>query len=151
MSLIPRFATYAAAFEAAYTSDDWAPIAPYFADDAVYEIPGMPAPLGGRFAGRPAILAYFKAVLDGFDRRFASRAVVLLGAPREDASSVSIRGRVTYTSTKAPGLVFELDEIATFDVAGRIVRLEDRYDEATIRAVLEYVRAHGKTLGITGA
>ncbi len=151
MSLIPRFATYAAAFEQAYTSDDWAPIAPFFAEDAVYEIPGMPAPLGGRFAGRPAILAYFKTVLDAFDRRFASRAVALLGAPREEAATVTIRGRVTYTSANTPGLVFELDEIATFDSDGRIVRLEDRYDEATTRAVREYVRAHGKTLGLAGA
>jgi hypothetical protein len=151
MSLIPRFATYAAAFEEAYKSDDWGPIGPYFADDAVYEIPGMPAPIGGRLVGRAAILAYFKTVLDGFDRKFASRAVTLVGAPREDASSVTIRGRVVYPAVGAPTLEFELEETATFDDQGRIRRLEDRYDEPTIRALVEYIRAHGKALGLAGA
>ena len=151
MSLIPRFATYAAAFEKAYESDDWSPIAPYFAPDAVYEIGGMPAPLGGRFEGRAAILAYFKAVLDGFDRKFSSRAIALVGAPREVGTSVEIRGRVVYTSARAPRLEFELEEITTFDDQGRIVRLEDRYDAATIRALTDYVKAHGKTLGMPGA
>jgi ketosteroid isomerase-like protein len=148
MSQIPRFVRYAAAFEEAYASDDWSPIGPYFADDAVYEIPGVPAPLGGRFAGRAAILAYFKAVLAGFDRKFASRTVSLVGAPREDGDSVTIRGRVVYTADRAPTLEFELEETATFDAKGQIARLEDRYDEATIRAVVEYIRAHGKTLGL---
>ncbi len=151
MSLIPRFATYAAAFEEAYKSDDWSPIEKYFADDAVYEIPGMPAPIGGRIAGRRAILAYFKAVLDGFDRRFASREVALVGAPREDGAAVSIRGRVVCTTERAPRLEFELEEIATFDDDGRIRRLEDRYDAATIRALEDYIRAHGKALELASA
>jgi ketosteroid isomerase-like protein len=148
MSLIPRFATYAAAFEDAYNSDDWKPIAPFFAQDAVYEIPGMPAPIGGRFEGRDAILAYFKRVLDGFDRRFATREVSLVRAPSEAGSAVSIRGRVVYTSPHAPSLEFELDEIATFDPEGRIVRLEDRYEASTSRALSDYLRTHGKALGL---
>ena len=151
MSLIPRFAAYAAAFEVAYQSDDWAPIEAHFAPDAVYEIPDMPAPLGGRCEGRAAILAYFKAVLDGFDRRFATRKVALVGAPREDGDAVTIRGRVVYTSDRAPRFEFELEESATFDPQGRIRRLEDRYDDATIAALRAYLRAHGKTLGLAGA
>jgi ketosteroid isomerase-like protein len=85
MSLIARFAKYAAAFEEAYKSDDWSVVAPYFAEDAVYEIRDVPAPLGGRFEGRAAVLAYFKAVLDGFDRRFGSREIALVKGPREGA------------------------------------------------------------------
>ncbi len=151
MSRIPQFATYAAAFEVAYQSDDWAPIGPFFADDSVYEIPGVPAPIGGSMKGRAAILAYFKAVLDSFDRRFASRTVTLVGAPREDGDTVTIHGRVVLTSPRAPTFEFELEESATFDAQGRIRRLEDRYDEATIQALREYTRAHGKTLGLAGA
>ncbi len=151
MSLIPRFAEYAAAFEVAYQSDDWKPIEPFFAPDAVYEIPGVPAPIGGRMEGRDAILAYFKAVLDGFDRRFDTRAVSLTGAPREDGDTVSIRGRVVYTSSRAPRFEFELEERATFDAQGCIRRLEDRYDDATIASLRDYLRAHGKTLGLAGA
>ena len=150
MSLIARFAKYAAAFEEAYKSDDWAALAPYFAEDAVYEIHGVPAPLGGRFEGRAAVLAYFKSVLDGFDRRFESREIALVKGPREEGRSVWIRGKVTYVAAGAPTLVFELDETTTFDAQDRISRLEDRYDDETISALTEYLRTYGEKLGLGG-
>lgn len=146
MSLIPLFVKYAGAFEEAYESDDWSAIAPYFAPDAVYEIQNMPAPIGGRCEGRDAILAYFKSVLDGFDRKFASRSVALLRGPREEGRSVWIRGSATYTAGGAPTLRFELEETVTFDAQGRISRLEDRYDEEAIGTVTDYVNAHGTAL-----
>ena len=119
MSLIPSFVKYAGAFEESYKSDDWAALAPYFAEDAVYEIVGMPAPIGGRLEGRDAILGYFKAVLDGFDRKFASRAIALVRGPREEGRAVWIRGSATYTSPVVPPLSFELEETTTFDAQGR--------------------------------
>lgn len=146
MSSIPHFARYAAAFEKAYASDDWSLVAPFFTEDAVYEAQ-LPAPLGGRFAGRDAILGYFRFVLDGFDRRFASREVTLVEGPREEGDSVWIRGRARYTAAGLPDLVFELEETAWFQ-DGRIRRLEDRYDAATVRALEEYLRAHGTKLGV---
>lgn len=148
MSLIARFAKYAAAFEEAYKSDDWSVVAPYFADDAVYEIRDVPAPLGGRFEGRAAVLAYFKSVLDGFDRRFESREIALVKGPREEGRSVWIRGRATYVAARVPGLTFELEETTTFDANDRISRLEDRYDPETIRALADYVETYGEKLGI---
>jgi len=148
MSLITQFAKYAAAFEEAYKSDDWTLVEPYFAEDAVYEVAGMPAPLGGRFAGREAILACFKSVLDGFDRKFDSRAIALVAGPREQGRSVWIRGSAVYRSSRAPKLAFELEETTTFDDQGRIERLEDHYDADTIRAVTAYASAHGKALGL---
>jgi hypothetical protein len=146
MSSIPRFVAYAAAFEKAYASDDWSIVAPFFSEDAVYEV-GLPAPMGGRFAGRAAILAYFKQVLDGFDRRFASRAVILLAGPREDGAAVWVRGRADYTSPLAPDLSFELEEIATFS-GDRIQQLEDRYDDAARAVLADYLAAHGAALGL---
>lgn len=151
MSLIPGFVKYAGAFEEAYASDDWSSLGPFFAEDAIYEIHGVPAPLGGRFEGRAAILAYFKSVLDGFDRRFASREVALVAGPREEGRSVWVRGKATYTAKAAPDLVFELEETTTFDAHGLIVRLDDRYDDETIRAVTAYVSTHGPALGLAGA
>ncbi len=146
MSSIPRFAAYAAAFEKAFASDDWSIVEPFFTEEAVYDA-GLPELLGGRIEGRAAILAYFKRALDGFDRRFASRAVELLEGPREDGNSVWIRGRAIYTSAAAPDLSFELEEIATF-AGDRIGHLEDRYDEATREALAKYAEAHGEALGI---
>ena len=146
MSSIARFAAYAAAFESAYQSDDWSLVAPFFAEDAVYEV-GLPEPMGGRFAGRAAILAYFERVLDGFDRRFASREIGLVEGPREQDGAVWIRGRVLYTAPGVPDLAFELEETAAFD-GERIRRLEDRYDPETLRAIEAYLGEHGAKLGI---
>lgn len=150
MSTIARFAQYAAAFEEAYESDDWTAVAPYFAEDAVYEIADVPAPLAGLFEGRAAVLAYFKSVLDGFDRRFVSREIALVKGPREAGRSVWIRGKVTYVAAGAPTLVFELEETTTFDEHDRISRLEDRYDDETIRALTDYLSTYGAKLGLAG-
>ena len=150
MSSIPRFAEYAAAFEKAFANDDWSVVRPYFTEDAEYEVglgpPFMPAD-GSCIAGRDAILAHFKRVLDAFDRRFATREVILLEGPRETGSSVWIRGRGRYTTPLAPDLEFELEETATFE-GDRIRRLEDRYPDADRKALLAYVDAHATKLGL---
>ena len=72
MSLIARFAEYAAAFEKAYETDDWSVLVPYFTDDASYDSP-LPAPFGGRPEGRDAVIAYLHGVVDQLDRRFSTR------------------------------------------------------------------------------
>jgi hypothetical protein len=141
-----RFAAYAAAFEKAYATDDWTPIESLFAPQAVNEVDLGP-PLGGRFEGRDAILAYFVRALDGFDRRFASREVQLLEGPRESADSVWIRGRAIYHGDGVPELVFDLEETTTF-AGDAIVRLADHYDAANRTVIEDYVAAHGKTLGL---
>jgi ketosteroid isomerase-like protein len=146
MSSIPRFVAYAADFEKAYASDDWSVVAPWFTEDAVYEV-DLDPPMGGRFSGRDAILAYFKAVLDGFDRRFASREVQLVEGPRESGDAVWLRGRAIYRAEGVPELSFELEETAHF-TDGRIRRLEDRYDAATREALTAWLAAHGARLGL---
>jgi len=147
MSVIPHFARYAAAFEEAYASDDWSLVAPFFTDDAVYEAK-LPPPLGGRFEGRAAILAYFKFVLDNFDRRFAAREIGIVSGPREQGDSVSLRGSARYVAPGMPDLRFELDETVWLD-GDRIRRMEDRYDPATVANLEAYLREHGAKLGIT--
>jgi hypothetical protein len=146
MSKIPHFAAYAAAFEKCVASDDWSLVAPFFTEDAVYEIPLGP-PLGGRFEGRAAILAYFKEILDRFDRRFASRELALLEGPKESADSVWIRGSATYRAAGVPDLTLELEETVRFD-GDRICRLEDRYTPTMEQEIASYLRAHGGKLGI---
>lgn len=146
MSLIARFAAYAAAFEESYASDDWSFVEPFFAEEAVYEA-GIELIGGTRFEGRPAVLTYFKAVLDGFDRRFASRELALLEGPFEDGDRVRIRGSATYRAPGVPDYVLVLDEIVTFD-GDLIVHLEDRYEDAVKGELEAYLAAHADALGI---
>lgn len=146
MSSIPRFVEYAAAFEKAYAARDFSLVAPYFHEDAVYDL-GLPELAPEPLVGRDAILAGFGGITDGFDRRFASRAVVLLEGPREEDGAVWLRGRADYTSPKAPPLSFELEETAHFD-GDRIRRLEDRYTPDEVTRLLAYAAAHGAVLGL---
>jgi hypothetical protein len=147
MSKIKRFAEYAAAFEEAFVSDDWSVVEPFFTEDAVYEVELDP-PMGGRFEGRDAILAYFKFILDRYDRRFQSRSIAVLDGPKEDGDSVWIRGSATYRSAGVPEFVLELEETVTFD-GDRISRLEDAYEPSAKEAVASYLKEHGPKLGIS--
>ena len=144
MSSTDRFFAYAAAFEKAFTSDDWSVVEPFFTEDAVYEVQLDP-PMGGRFEGRAAILSYFKEVVDRFDRRFETREPALLEGPREQDDSVWIRGRATYRSAGVPDFVLELEEIAYFE-GDQICRLEDRYEPAMKEQIASYMAAHGAKL-----
>jgi len=147
MSNIARFARYAAAFETAYASDDWSELEPFFAENAVYDS-GSAIFLGGHFAGRDAILGYFKAALDGFDRRFASRELALLEGPDEAGQTVRIRGSASYRAAGVPDLVLLLEEFVTFE-GDRIIRLEDRYDDDMKREFEAYLATYGARLGIS--
>lgn len=147
MSSIGNFAAYAGAFEQAFASDDWSLVEPFFTEDAVYEV-GLEPPMGGRFEGRDAILAYFKQVLDRFDRRFDSREVALLEGPKEEDGSVWIRGSATYRAKGVPDFVLELEEIASFE-GERIRRLEDRYAPAMRQQIASFLKEYGPKLGIS--
>jgi hypothetical protein len=144
MPLVPRFAAYAAAFEKAYASDDWSPLEPFFAEDAVYET-GLGPPFGGTVTGRDAILAYLENIVNRFDRRFESRELALLEGPKETGDAVWIRGSATEKGV--PALVLELEETVTF-AGDRIRLLEDRYAPAMQQAVADYLKEHGGKLGI---
>jgi hypothetical protein len=125
MDAVSRFREYAAAFEDVVKSDDFSRLEPFFTEDAVYEILGGP-PFAGRHVGRPAILAYLKASLDGFDRRFRTRRIEMLEGPQLREGAVWFRWRVSYSSPGLPELVLDGVEIATFE-GDRIRRLEDRF------------------------
>jgi hypothetical protein len=146
VSNIPRFAEYAAAFEQSFASDDWSHVAPFFADDAVYEVTLEP-PMGGCFEGRDSVLEYFKFVLDGFDRRFDSREIALTEGPTDRGDAVWIRGSATYRKAGVPDLVLVLEETATFD-NGLIRRLEDRYEPEMKQHIEDYASRYGAKLGL---
>ena len=124
MDLVTRFGEYAAAFERAYQSDDWAQLEPFFTEDAVYEIEGSP-PFGGRAAGRSALISYLEKSVNTFDRRFPKRSLQLLEGPTLRQGRVWMRWRVTYSGPGLPELVLDGEESAAFE-GDRIQRLEDR-------------------------
>ncbi|MGI9432175.1 MAG: nuclear transport factor 2 family protein [Myxococcota bacterium] len=146
MSHIKQFAAYAAAFEQAYENDDWSEVESFFADDAVYEI-GLPILGGDRCEGRAEIVAWFKSVLDRFDRRFATRTLTLVDGPKEEGNEVWIEGTASYTAEGVPDLVLKLAETIRFD-GNEIVHLEDRYTPEMLEELTRYAREHGARLGI---
>lgn len=146
MDDVERFGAYAAAFEKAYAEDDWASLEPFFHADATYDA-GLPGLLGGVVEGRDAIFAWFDRVLNGFDRRFASRTVSVLAGPELRDGAVWVRGRAAYTAKGAPDLAFDLEETARFE-DGRIRHLADRYEATTRQAMDAWLAAHGARLGI---
>ena len=147
MSITGHFAAYAGAFEKAFVSDDWSLVEPFFTEDAVYEV-ALDPPMGGCFEGRAAILAYFKNVLDRFDRRFESRGVAVLEGPKEDGESVWVRVSATYRAKGVPDLVLELEETAYFE-GDRIRRLEDHYEPEAKQSMSTYLKEYGEKLGIS--
>ena len=144
MDPLQRFGEYAAAFEQAFESDDWSQVEPHFAVDAVYEILDG-GPVGGRYEGRDAILAYFKNVLDAFDRRFDTRSLELLAGPELRDGEVWMHWRASYSLAGAPDLVVEGYETVRTD-GDLIVRLEDRYPEGGGEAMAAYMSQHGDEL-----
>ena len=146
MSHIGQFAAYAAAFEQAYESDDWSEIGSYFSEDAVYEI-GLPILGAERCEGRTAIVAWFKNILDRFDRRFETRTLTLLEGPREDGNEVWIEGTATYTADGVPDFVLKLAETIRFD-GDEIVHLEDHYTPEMLEETTRYALEYGARLGI---
>ncbi len=144
MDPIARFQQYADAFEIFFEKDDPSILEPYFTEDAVYETMG-PEALSGRYEGRPAVLAYFKQVLDGLDRRFEKRELELQQGPEERDGKVWMRWRVTYRAGDAPPLVMDGEETAEFE-GDRICRLEDRFADDAGDAVAIWMTEHGAKL-----
>ncbi|MCA9773478.1 MAG: nuclear transport factor 2 family protein, partial [Myxococcales bacterium] len=142
---IQRFLEYAAAFERGVEADDWDAVRPFFAEDAVYETVAPP-PLGGRREGRERILAYFKESLDGFDRRFDSRALAVLEGPTERPDgSVWVRWSAAYRRAGAPDLTIEGEGTAEF-AGDAIRRLVDTYPPEMGPRVMGYFAEHGGKL-----
>ena len=145
MTAIQRFADYAAAFEKTFETDDFSHIEPFFTKDAVYEIFGGP-PFAGLHEGRDAIFNYLKLSLDGFDRRFATRALDVIEGPEERGDdAVWMRWRVVYTRPGLPDLAIEGEETVEFD-GTCIRRLEDRFTDDASARTLAYFEEHGARL-----
>ena len=144
MGNIERYVAYTTAFEEAYASDDWFRLEPFFTEDAVYEF-SAPAPFGGKYEGRAAVLAQFKNSVNSFDRRFDSRAIEVLEDPSEKDGGVWIRWATIYTLAGAPDCRIEGEEHAVF-AGDRIRQLTDSITEVEAGRVGAYFAQHGAKL-----
>jgi len=143
MAADARFYEYAMAFEETYRDDDWTRLAPFFADDAVYEVRSKH--LGCTVRGRDAVLRAIKKSLDGFDRRMGSRKVELTGAPKTDGDTVSFPWAASYEYAGAPGLRFLGTSIATVK-DGHITHLVDAYTDEESQRMVDWLAAHAPEL-----
>lgn len=152
MSLIARFAAYAAAFEKAAASDDWGLLEPYFTEDAVYDT-GATFFGPEQVDGRDAIFEGLDRVFNGFDRRFDTRELALAEGPVESEHSVWIRGNAIYRAAGVPEFVLQLEERVTFEAGGgdaaRITSIEDRYTDTMIAETVAFLEKWGPSLGVT--
>ena len=144
MGMLDRYLAYAAAFEEAYASDDWSKIEPYFTEDVVYAFIA-PAPFGGEYKGRAAVLTQFQNSVNDLDRRFDSRKVEVLEGPTEKDGSVWMRWAALYTLAGAPDCRMEGEERAVF-TGDRISRLEDSMSDAEAGRVGAYFAQYGAKL-----
>ncbi len=140
MDIGRRFLDYAAAFEKTFEDDEWSRLEDFFTEDAVYAVTGGP-PLGGRFAGRAALLEQLRKSVDELDRRFDARSVEMLGAPRATAVSISFDWRGTYRLAGHPDLVFGGSERALFE-GDRICLLEDTLEAGTDATIQAWMAEH---------
>jgi hypothetical protein len=143
MTPLERFGAYAQDFEKTFEDDDWSRLERYFAPDAVYEVSGDPMSCSIR--GRDAIFRGIKKSLDGFDRRFATRAIALQGAPIVAGDTVTLSWAVTYERAGTPPFVLRGQSRATY-AGDRIVRLVDSYDAAMTAEAAAWLGAHGADL-----
>jgi len=127
---IERFHAYAAAFEAAFDSDDWSVLAPYFTEDATSELNGA------RVDGRAAVLASFRDGVAMFDRRFDSRRHRITRGPAIEDGRVSMTAVVRYERAGLPALEVVGEEWFTFE-GDRIRQHVDRVVNGA--EVMEYL------------
>jgi len=138
-----RFLAFAVDFEKTFADDDWTRLEPHLAEDAVYEVDA--GPYSCRLEGRDAILRGMRRSLDGFDRRFDTRAVQPLGAPetvtRDGREEMSLPWRARYELGDAPPLVLEGRSTVRCE-GDAIAWLRDAYTDAQVEQLTAWVERH---------
>lgn len=143
MSTLETFLAYARDFERTYADDDWARLDRYFADDAVYEVAEVS--YACRLEGRDAIFRGIRRSLDRFDRRMDDRTIEVTSPPRVEGEEMAVGWAVTYRLGDAPPIRVAATSRATVR-DGRIVALEDRYEEGQDALLREWLEAHAPEL-----
>jgi hypothetical protein len=124
MSNLSRFLAYAAAFEQTFADDDWSRLEPFFTEDAVYRVSGIPASCELR--GRTNIFLGIRKSLDGFDRKMAHREIVPTAPPSEQGDTVTLQGFVRYRRADSTPIELHATIVARFE-GDRIADMHDTF------------------------
>ncbi len=135
MTVLERFMAYAGDFESSYEDDDWERIVPHFADDAVYEVASKV--FGSTMKGPAAITKGLKKSLDGFDRKFETRTIEVIGQPEIEGDEVRVQWKVTYTKAGVEPYLLEGRSMVRFG-GDKIVYMTDQYDAAADAALVDW-------------
>lgn len=124
--MLERFLAYAAEFERAYVSRDFAALEPFFSENACYEI-HLPGEATRLHRGRGGVLEYLARITEDFDRRFAERRLVHVDGPHllDGGRAVETHGVAVYRLPSGEYCHLPMTETAHF-AGDRIERLVDR-------------------------
>ncbi len=139
MGITESFFAYAADFEKTYADDDWSRLAPYFHEDAVYEVTNVF--FGCEVKGRDAILEALRKSIDGFDRRMDDRTIDVVSGPEVDGDEIRLGWTVTYSRAGVPDFVLRGESVARFE-GDRIIHLHDRYPDGHNEEIEAWSRDH---------
>lgn len=140
MNIIERFAAYAADFEKTLADDDWARLAQYFSEDAIYRVESDL--FGCELTGPAELFAGMKKSLDGFDRNFPERDIAMTEGPEVAGDEMRVSWTVTYHKRGLPDFVLRGKSLARVR-AGKIVLLVDSYDDRVKEEVGDWMRETG--------
>ncbi len=139
-SVLATFKRYAGAFEEALDDNNWARLAPYFTDRALY-LPGD----GKTIVGRDSIIDFLKDSVDGLDRKFDLREFSEPPIYQVAGELVTMRFAIRYAKQGLPDLKISGKEVASFET-GVISRLEDQLDEDTRQRLPDWLKKYGRQL-----
>ena len=142
MSIIDKFESFAADFEAAVQNGDWSILEKHFARDATYLNVGGPDP---KCEGRKAILDYLKNDVTNFDRRFDVRTLVALTPPNAEGNRLSRQWRCTYSLAETPDLVVEGEARYLFQ-GNLIIEIEQEPAAESLQRVDEWMAKYAGKL-----
>jgi predicted ester cyclase len=146
---LERFLGWAFGFEAAFWSDDFAPLAAQLAPDAVHVV-HADGSLAADDRGAAALLGGLAASVRGMDRRFDVRIPEILAGPSTRPDGVWMRYALRLRRAGLPELAFEGDHLTRY-ANGRIVAIEETLAPGTGVRVDAFLHAHDAALRAAGS
>ncbi len=137
MSILERFAEYAAAFEETFIDDNWQRLEQYFTADAIY-LPGD----GTEATGRDNVLQTLQDSVNSLDRSFHSRTLGEGPSPTEEGNVVTLIWKLSFKKQGVPDLIISGREFLTYN-GDAIQRMEDVFDDGVPEAISEWMQNHG--------
>jgi steroid delta-isomerase-like uncharacterized protein len=146
---LERFLGFVFGFEAAFWSDDFAPLAARLAPDAAHVVHATGS-LAADDHGAAAMLAGLAASVRGMDRRFDVRIPEILAGPSTRPDGVWMRYALRLRRAGLPELAVEGEHVTRY-AGGRITRIEETLAPGTGESVDAYLRTHDAALRPAGS